>query len=269
MISSSRIPSPVKMTDTKSSSCSAFSLVEVLVASAVLAILLVIVAGIMNNTVDLTKVSNRRSSADGEARQALDRITSDLHAAILRNDLPQRITKETGNDGLTFYAQRDGYEGDRGISRVSYGVMSNALLRGADGTSWDTNSGKNVAFGGTNVPALADMESEALAPGIFRVELAFLMRDGTIKESATNMVSTDPAKDVKAIIVAVAALDPTIRRQITASSDALPLQFRDAVNDSDIASRWNDDLATLNASQYPPSVRAAIRIYQRYCFLER
>lgn len=249
----------------------AFSLIEILVASAVLAILLLVVAGLMNNTVDLTKISNRRSYADGEARQALDRFSTDLHTAILRSDLPQRIIKEQGNDSLTFYAQRDGYEGDRGVSRISYGVLTNMLVRGSDGTSWESNA---VAFGGTNLSAVSDMESEMMASGIFRLEIAFLMRDGKIKESVTNLVSSIPSQDVKAIVVGVIALDPEVRKKMTGSMDDLGAHFRDAVdgdpaNNIDIANRWNEDLATVDPAQYPAAVRGAIRIYQRYCFLER
>lgn len=250
----------------------AFSLIEILVAAAVLAILLLIVAGLVNNTAILTTVSNRRLSADSEGRQLLDRISSDLHRAILRDDLPQRIVKSSGNDGITFYAQSDGYSGDRGISRLSYGIVNDRILRGAEGTYWSGSPEQNVAFQSPDLPSVADMESENMAQGVFRLELAFLMRDGTIKASVPSLTGKTPATQVAAVIVSIAVLDPAVRTKTDVSLSALAAAFPDAQDGRNPAELWTE---AMNGPSFgpdapvcPPPVREALRIYQRHCFLE-
>ena len=269
----------------------AFSILELLVAMAVVALLALVVISIADNTARLTGSSQRRMSADSAARGALDRLAADFSALLLRKDLPDLVEKRVGNDRLLLAAQVAGYGGDRGISRVNYlvsdypaaGVNDAAfdplvLLRGAEGTGWDTNS---LAFGGTNTATGFDAEAlEVAAPDVFRFEVVFLMADGSILSSPPGagvapgtrrlLAENDesPSQQVRAIIIGVAALDSKLRALLPPDGmETLAARFPDAVSGgTDLLSQWS---AVLEGSELPPPVLQGVRVSQRYFNLQR
>jgi len=182
-----------------------FTLIEVLVATALFLLVAVVVTQIVNSTARLTKLTSSKLDVDAEARQALDRMRFDLHRALLKPELPDRIEKEPGNDRLVFYTRTDGYEGDRGVAAVAYEVENFTLRRGVDGFFWmNNNSDPQLPFAGIsrpadktafiedrtgeapnaatfpNVDSSDDEKFEALSPGVFRFEYCFLLRDGSL-----------------------------------------------------------------------------------------
>jgi prepilin-type N-terminal cleavage/methylation domain-containing protein len=82
------------------SSIRAFTLIEILVASAVMVILVGIVAFIAGSVMDSWNRSSGKLSANAEARLALDLIAQDLETAVLRNNGQQWLSVE-GPIGLS------------------------------------------------------------------------------------------------------------------------------------------------------------------------
>lgn len=265
---------PPKHTVCRLSRHAAFTLIEIMVAMAVLVVLLLMVVGLVNSTASLTAHANKRISAEQEARQVLDRISKDLERIVLRSDLGQRIEKlANADDTLSFYAQVKGYEGDRGLTRISYKLSDGRLVREASGTFWNSADGQQAPFHTTNLPATVASESEVIGPHVFRYEVAFLMGDGRIQASVPAFTSTNASNQVRAIIVGVAVLEEKSRKIMTGDISDLGREFGDATNNQDIQSLWGSVISDSAFYPNPPdpefpnTVRAAVRVYQRYYFL--
>jgi prepilin-type N-terminal cleavage/methylation domain-containing protein len=266
----------------------AFSLVEVLVAMAIFLFMAVLVASITGGVSQVAGQSQRRMSVDGGVRQSLSRISSDFSRAIIRNDLPFRIEKKSGNDGLMFFAAAEGYSAGRGITMLGYQVTNESLQRGAEATTWTSNGASALSF--TSVTNAVSSNSylsidssnyEILEPDIFRMEVAFLMGDGVITNTVgTNAGSTTyiasfastartaSSNAIRAVIVTVAAVDSRARALMTPSEySQLANNFSDATAGSDPLTAWKGYL-TNSAVVLPQPVREGIRIYQRYIYID-
>lgn len=248
-----------------------FTILEILVATAVFALLLLLVITVANSAVSASTLAKKRNAADSAARQALDRLSADLSRLILRKDLPQRIEKRPGNDAVTFYAQVAAYEGDRNVSQVAYGIVGDQFKRGTRGSYRDAQNGATLQFNSTALPAIEDLNSDAVGSGVFRYELSFLLADGTITNSVNTLTSDDPRQKVSAVIAAIAVLDPATRNMFPGSMSSLAALLADSKNGEDISASWNDALSTATGSggEIPAHVRSAIRVYQRYFYLDQ
>ncbi len=252
----------------------AFTLVELLAGMTILVIIMVLITRMVHNTARLTSASQGVIQADAGGREALDRIAFDLGRLILREDLPQQIGKAVGNDSLSFYAQAEGYAGDRGISRLGFRVFNGQLQRGAEGCFWSGGGTQPVVqFRAPTLPAVPAADFETLAPSVFRIELAFLMQDGTYQSARTALQGSSAAARVRAVVVAVATLEPRLRQRMSGPIDGLAALFPDAQDGADILSLWKPLLsapqfATATADDpYPQAVRAGVRVYQRTIYL--
>jgi prepilin-type N-terminal cleavage/methylation domain-containing protein len=266
----------------------AFSLVEVLVAMAIFLFMAVMVASITGGVSRIAGQSQRRMSVDGGARQSLSRISADFSRAIIRNDLPFRIEKKSGNDGLMFFAAAEGYSAGRGITMLGYQVTNASLQRGAEATTWTASGATALSF--TSVTNAVSSNSylsidssnyEILEPDIFRMEVAFLMGDGVITNTVgTNAGSTtyiasfastartESSNAIRAVIVTVAAVDSRARALMTPSEySQLANNFSDAKAGSDPLMAWKGYL-TNSPVVLPQPVREGIRIYQRYIYID-
>src|SRR5438477_803499 len=107
-----------------------FSLVEILVAVAVLALLLVIVSQLLGHTSALTRSSTKHYDTDGEARMIFDRMAADFNQMLKRTDVDYYLKSGSArypghsaghskgggakgqtdlNDYIAFYTQAPGY----------------------------------------------------------------------------------------------------------------------------------------------------------------
>ena len=266
----------------------AFSLVEVLVAMAIFLFMAVMVASITGGVSRITGQSQRRMSVDGGVRQSLSRISADFSRAIIRSDLPFRIEKKSGNDGLMFFAAAEGYSAGRGITMLGYQVANESLQRGAEAMTWTSNGSSALSFtslanaaASSSYLSIDSANYEILEPDIFRMEVAFLMGDGVIKSTVgTNAGSTTyiasfastartvSSDAIRAVIVTVAAVDSRARALMTPSEyGQLADNFSDATAGSDPLTSWKGYL-TNSPVVLPQPVREGIRIYQRYIYID-
>jgi prepilin-type N-terminal cleavage/methylation domain-containing protein len=145
-----------------------FTLVEIMVATAVLVILILFVAQLTNSATAVARVGTKRMDADTQARTVLDRFGSDICRMIRRNDLDYYIkgpasytghgnghgwgkkltAGQQGSDQCAFFASVPGYypqtSGQGPISLVAYRINQNStaasylqMERMAKGLLWN------------------------------------------------------------------------------------------------------------------------------------
>jgi len=253
-----------------------FTLVELLMAMAVLVLMMVLVTTLVNNTSRLTTASQEVISADAGGREALDRISFDLGRMVLREDLPPLLDRQPGNDAFTFYAQAPGYEGDRGISRIGFRVKDGILERGAEGAFWSKGASDKpvVDFHPSSPDPIADGDFAPLAASVFRIEFTFLMQDGEFRHNPSALFGDTPATRVRAVVIAVATLPTRLRQQMSGDAAGLAALLPDAVDGQDLLSLWKPVTLSptfLEPSEndpYPKAVRAGVRVYQRTVYLD-
>ncbi len=217
-----------------------FTLIEVLVASAVLVMLVVLVAEMVSSASLVTKQSSRQMDADDEARMVFDRMAGDFQQMLRRADVNPLFLATNGNDQFYFYSQAPGYSTNSGtnvnseIALVGYMVTTNGLARLGAQQSWDTlifSSLSNTLI--TNVEQITNSDLSTnpsfhvIAPSVFRMEFALRMKPGStnnpglppayqsgVTTNGTNVYfQTNNAgqslNDVAAIVVALGILDQT------------------------------------------------------------
>jgi prepilin-type N-terminal cleavage/methylation domain-containing protein len=158
-----------------------FTLIEIMVAVAVLVMLILFVAQLTNSATAITRVGTKHIDADTQARTVLDRLSFDIGRMIRRNDLDYYIKGpasytghgighgwgkkltggQQGSDQCAFFSSVPGYypqsSGQSPISLVAYRVNQNSasatapylqLERLAKGLLW------NGVSNGTNTNAV-------------------------------------------------------------------------------------------------------------------
>lgn len=282
-----------------------FTLIEILVAATILCILAVIVSNIVGNTSVITTAGHKRLGADEEARIAFDRMAADFTGIVKRKDIDPLFLQKTGNDQFYFYSQApanwtsslSSSVNNSQIALIGYAVGTNGgLQRYGDAQGWDSLSFATPSASITNNTS----NYTVIAPSVFRIEYALLMRPGSINNTNGLGPVTDPAlgfttnglgvyfqtnnagqalHDVAGIVVALAILDPTSRKIV--SSAAIPTMgnntasFPDTIVTSVVTSIINGasgdgiPVGTWRTNTYsllgvPVGARSQIRIYQRY-----
>ena len=280
-----------------------FTLVEILVACAVLAVLVVFVAQMVGSASSVTGNSRKRLDADDEARMAFDMMAGDFSAMIKRPDIDQLFVAAPGNDRLFFYSQAPAFStnpasSNSQVALVGYmvtngtgsnGMGTNGLIRAAAAKDWEQLSFTSLTtLAGTNNPApeyaLGLTNFHSVAPSVFRMEYVLLMRPGSVnKDGSTNgngvfSKSNNPTLalgDVSSIIVAIAILDPTSRKIAPPDIDE---KLAGLMKDADVTSgsSGSDTISyesiplqdwqakALAASGIPKAVTSQVRVYRRY-----
>lgn len=195
-----------------------FTLVELIVAVAVLAVLVMLVAAMVNSTGTVIKGNRKHMDADGAARQVLDRIAADLGSMIKRRDLNYIFLKKSGNDSIYFFGQgpalADPNSGDPGSTALigyrinkenPYFKETPVLERLGKRLPWEGSS--SMVFLAYNTggyapettlagkwQALINAESSefyhAVNAQVFRMEFSFLLKSGTYTLTGTTFTNS-------------------------------------------------------------------------------
>ncbi|MBE2203414.1 MAG: prepilin-type N-terminal cleavage/methylation domain-containing protein [Chthoniobacterales bacterium] len=231
---------------------SAFTLIEMLVAAAILVLLVAVVAQIVNSTSSVTTESRKRLDADGQARTVLDRLAQDFGRMDKRDEADFLFASEVGNDRIFFISEGPGYfsgaaqENQSPLSLVGYRVNTDATLeRLGRGLAWSGGGGNNdIAFltfnpagqsgsfqplvGSTiagnpvSAPGATDADFQVISDAVFRQEFCYQLKDGTF--------STKPI------------LNPTgVKNMLTAN--AAPTTSDGSGSGYAVGSRWYDETA--------------------------
>ena len=260
---------------------SAFTIVELLIAVAVLALLVVMVAQMVGSIASGTAASSKRLGADDEARMVFDRMGGDFFGMIMRPDVNPLFITNSGNDEIYFYSRAPASftnstnSQNSQIALIGYRVTTNGLERLGQGLGWD-----DLLFTNGSVATNASSTNfSAIAPSVFRMEYTLLMKQGGTNNAGavygTNafLQSNNPGqsmKDVSGIVVALGILDQASRKitpagTVTGWSNDIT-DFPDATTNSGIpisgSSGWVTKARSITG--VPQSARSQIRIYQRY-----
>jgi len=275
----------------------AFTLVEVLVAIAVLSLLVLFVMRLFDSAVVLIASRNKRMDVEGQARPLLDRFVVDFGQMVKRSDvdyyfkssansqIKDPATDPTGNDQIAFYSMVPGYYPSAGspspISLISYRV--NAQLnceRMAKGLAWSgvVSSDSPMVFLPLTIatcwpPATnsnPDSDFELVAPNIFRFEYFYLLKSGNFSDTpwdaSAGHNSANGLQDVSAICVAIASIDPKSRMLLSdVQLRTLAIGMDDFVSSVEaeaLPTQWQTVLN--NTKDMPRLAIQGIKIYQRF-----
>jgi len=240
----------------------AFTLIEMLVAMAVLALLALFITQLIDVSSIHMSASSRKLDGLAGARFALDRLGSDLAAMVQRSDVGQNFQKQAGNDTLAFYSEVDAYSGTRRLAAVAYRIQETntdhpyQLERGVLERDWGDNFP-------TAAPSVNALDYDVLAEGVLRMEFGYLTKKGQLVSNQTILNS----KDVSAVVVAVAVLDSGSRKMLTDTQiKALATALSDPLTpgSNDLISGWESALAS---SGLAPQAVQNVRFFQRYYYV--
>ena len=185
-----------------------FTIVELLAATAVLTVLILIVSQMVSSTSRTVGHDERRLESDANARMVFDRMQMDLDGMPKRGDLDISFIKNGGNDSFFFYSQAPGAAATATnrstLSLVGYAVdTAYHLDRYGKGLFWDggtdtvnfltfssttsyTPEDKSTVAGTygtalTTIPLTGDVPAapwQVLSGSVFRMEIVFLLKDG-------------------------------------------------------------------------------------------
>lgn len=251
-----------------------FTLIEVLVAMAVMAFILVLLLQVLSNTSEITQGTEARVERGTDLRRTINRISADLGRGLFSADLPPSIQKAAGNDELLFFAEVSGYGGERGISKVHYRIgpgPDGVLQRGVRGHSWSGDA--SVPFGVSDTTPLDPANYDDLGELVFRLECEALMTDGTM----TSTQSLTSWANVQAIVVTMVAMDPrTWRRRpdgvTLASLSALFPDSTTTTSGSSALESWSEMIENPTVeplASLPASVTSGFQVRQRVIPIRR
>lgn len=234
----------------------AFTLIEVLVSTTILALMLLLVTSVINSTANVTGGAMNNLAVQNEAHSVFSRLALDLDGLPDHQDLPSRFLKANGNDSIALVSRVPGLSGDRGVSRVEYRFGDffgeSQLLRGAESYSF-TGAGKLEfdpgAFSPTG-PILGPDSYQPLGTGVARFEISFLAADGSISEIPV------PLSELRGIFVAIAMVPKAIKSQFPDWEDTFLTKFADAPGGESPASQWD-------VSSLPSPLSQNTRVFER------
>lgn len=191
----------------------AFTLLEVLVSSAILAIVMILLIGMADHTTRIWGQGERRRDASREVRAGLELLTEDLHSAVITTNPSTLVITtdktETGGSRLFFLVSHPGEkrsignEGD--LCATGYFIADDPTEKGARNLYRFHASGAVVAqaFANNKLPELYASASltnttstELLARHIVKLDVRRL--DGESSSAGLLMISLSAAGNEKA-----------------------------------------------------------------------
>jgi prepilin-type N-terminal cleavage/methylation domain-containing protein len=276
----------------------AFTLVELMLTTAILAILVLFVTSLVNSAATITTLGNKRMDADTQARQLLDRMAVDFAQMVKRDDV-DLFAKGTvaprsaggamaGNDQIAFYSAVPGYYPSTGsqspVSLVGYRINAiagttafNKMERLGTGLVWNgVSSDTPVVFLpltiSGNWPAATSSTTsdpsaryELIGAEVFRFEYSYVLTDGTRTITPPASIS-----GIAAIVVDIAMIDPKSKvlltnPQITTLAGQLD-EYSAGMTPGQLLALWQSKLDA-NPSGLPRPAVSAIRLYERQFYL--
>jgi prepilin-type N-terminal cleavage/methylation domain-containing protein len=259
----------------KASQPAGFTLVELLVAMAILAVILVgtvQITGIARNSV---LWAEKKIASDSGARQLSALLERDLREMIRRPDAPFEFQVQPGNDALAFLATRAGYA--RG--EASAGRSASLVRYGSDPDGRITRACLGFGFEGDDLvlldpaaalPAIPDENRQVVSDTVFRIEFEFLVDDSGRVVRQQKAPAT--LESLRGIVTTVAVLDPQSRGTLAPGDLAkLTALFPDSRDAESPASSWTAIIlanTTRGLSGIPAGVFRGVRVYEQTLLLD-
>jgi hypothetical protein len=290
-----------------------FTLAELLVSIAALVLLVFLFPQLLSSGATIMTLGTKVMDADSQARQLLDRMSIDFDQMLKRTDVSYYVkalgNTQAGNDQIAFFTGVPGYYATSGarssLSLVAYRVNSsstsasyNKLERLGKGLVWNGVSTTDTPtiflpltistmwpYATTQMPDPSTPSAyEVIGPDVFRFEYYYLLSSspsvGTPNQlSAGSWSSTDTfsVKDVAAIVLAIAVIDPKSRVLLTSANmeklagtngQTSPLvDYTTGWVPGQLLSTWQTALDAITDMPRPAISR--IRLYERYFYLNQ
>jgi hypothetical protein len=272
-----------------------------LVAITVLTLLTFLFARFLNSASTITTLGNKRIDADSNARPLLDRMAVDFAQMVKRSDVSYFVktqaNTQVGNDQIAFYSTVTGYypspSKQSPVSLVAYRVNSdstspsyNKVERMGKGLIWSgasptyfpilflapspvpTTTIGNIWPAATN-SSTSDSDYELVGPQVFRFEYYYLLTTGALSPGPWTSTNTVAIKDVAAIVVAIAAIDPKSKVIVTNSQIAMIAgslsDYAVSMGPGQLLAGWQNALDGITGISR--QVTSNIRLYERYFYL--
>jgi prepilin-type N-terminal cleavage/methylation domain-containing protein len=278
-----------------------FTLLEMLVALAVLALVVLLLFQTISGTSGAASAMKRHLDMDAEARSIFDRMETDIDSMVIRQDvdalflgLPQDGSGASDhNDQFYFYSQAPGYSsataGMSTHSLVGYAVTNQQLARMSMVKRWDdlpflTTNVPVTGFNATNLSqslGTATNYWHVIGPSVFRMEIGLMMKAGTTNADGTVNVNNSYASlsnpqnprhgmaNVAGIVVALALLDSQSKMSTQPSQlSNLSAALSDCLTNGGIPmNSWEGSLSISNV--VIPVFANRVRLYFRNFPLKR
>ena len=267
-----------------------FTLIEMLVAIAVLTILIVIVSTLFTSASNVTSTGTKRMDIDSELRPVFNRIAVDLAKMVKRSDVAAHAktqgSTQTGNDLIAFYSLVDGFFPTSNTAEkrqpqttlVSYRINpSFRFERMAKGLAFaGQHPSPPLLFGTANTIAAnwstatssnaPDADYSVVAAGVFRFEYYYILKStGAASEAPWPAIPQINVTDIGALAVNIAVIDPRSRALVTDSAIAdlvgRMTDYEQAMGTTGLIEAWQ---TTIDGTTNIPRVALQnIRLYQR------
>lgn len=252
---------------------SAFSLIELLVAVAVLAALVTLLTGAFSLFSQVAATSSKRLETGKQARAAFDRLAIDLDLAVKNRGVAIEFFKNQGlggeasglNDAILALVNARSQSAESRLALVGYGA-ADYRNQGEDFTMGVLQRYTAPFLWGDDTKTIvlpANAEAQPMAEGILRFELAFVNDAGQIVVDipAGAADRKEFASGLQSVICTIVALDEeTLRKLTDTQRRSLVERFRDAEPGKTPLGDWQQ----VSLADLPQPVRENIRFHQRY-----
>lgn len=263
-----------------------FTLVELLVAMAITALMLALLTQISGHTLQSIRISRQHLDATQCTRVVLDALESDLSNLIAENGLTAVVAQDASdNTRLAFLTRgrgpdNSGSDPSRFLA-VGYALSGNEMQRKLFPVTWNVHDLMGAVTG-----VFASTTSNAFGKSIVRFEVSAILDSGTTvslsqtgtwKTDTVNgqtiaspfsalmlhnyLATTDTALHIRSLVVAVAALDEQSINLPNAKNIGSSLPSPSGSQTPMDA--WNAALASGAIDHYPPPAQAALHFDQR------
>ncbi|MEZ0298275.1 MAG: type II secretion system protein J [Candidatus Methylacidiphilales bacterium] len=274
-----------------SSLAPSFTLVELMVSMAILAVLTLLFLQIFTTSSNLWISGRAQAENFSQARVALDVISRDLEAGVFRQDLPAFYAAD-GSSAFTFYSKQQGLKGlgetsARPLSFIRYEVTNidggtSVLRRTSGGFDYGTDVGYSRA---TWTVQMAPQAFDAdIGPGVLIMKYQFISTNGLnilpqdVNQAWTNKPGNPEVPGVQnlgAAIISLAVVDGRSMKILQASGKLAQLQANFQTNNPgnllSYRSAWQAQLenpsSPLTAGAVPQEALRGLRTFERTVML--
>lgn len=215
---------------------SAFSLIELLVAMAIMSLILVGSLQVLTNTSKAIKIADSQREAGSAARVALDRFAADFSTAMLTGGATAIFYNDAKNSqiGLLCLSRTRGPSATPRAAIIAYGVLPTT----------ENVSGQSITYAGlqrgdsettytgqltsifTGLPSASNPTNwDSMGSGLVRFHISFVLDDGTIVQDPPVYTMVSPDLGIQTTFLNGKALDAG-RVAIAFSSENAPSSGR-------------------------------------------
>ncbi len=261
-----------------------FTLLELLVAIAVMGLLLVLLLQVSSQALQATRASRSKIESDRRARVVLDSLAADFASRVTGENFPVFVRQQGGDLEMAFLTRSRGPAGasDFRFLAVAYELKKGQMLRKTTEVTWSQADLVQPVL-----DALMAEDGKVLSEGILRVEASAVLTDGGVVplDSGTevdwlssNWLGTElpegyralllPRTDssgvkAEALIVGVAGVDLSNWDRLEAIGVSAKSLLPVVTENQTPADLWNGILLEENSLGVPASILSALALSQQ------